>query len=148
MSRYFSKIVLSLLIAAPLVLVPSFSANANPPANATSAPSTPHTPPPPPSNPLPNPSLAPKDFENSVTPPDSVSPIYEVDSNYMQSEIEELQAKVDAQDDQLRRMSGLLAAMIIILAIMMLVRSFRSKPKLKPKPPSASEEKPKYGLNV
>ena len=146
MSRYFSKIVLSLLIAAPLVLVPSFSANANPPANATSAPSTPHTPPPPrpPSNPLPNPSLAPKDFENSVTPPDSVSPIYEVDSNYMQSEIEELQAKVNAQDRRFHLLIGLLTVAVIILLIRTLLRSFKSKPE----PQSASEEKPKYGLNV
>lgn len=143
MSRYIRNIVLGLLIAAPLVLVPSLAANAVPPANATSAPSSPHTPPgshessSEPTVPV----LTNEPAEEGVVPPDSVVPL---DSGEYQSPplVDGAQTPYDLLEDRVNALSasmkwmsvGNFGLLVMIIALLLRGRKKPQRPELDPEP--------------
>jgi len=150
LSRYFSKIVLGLLIAAPLVLVPSFSANAADATAPMSAPTPPNVPTPghvpPPANPV-TPQKPPtmKDPRNDVLPPGVVplgpgeyrlAPV--VDGAPTPYDL--LDVRVNALSTSLKWMA-VGNFVLLVMVISLLVRGRKTRQRSEPDP------QPTYKLN-
>jgi hypothetical protein len=152
LSRYFSKIVLGLLIAAPLVLVPSFSANAADATAPTSAPTQPNVPTTghvaPPANPV-TPQKPPtmKDPRNDVLPP-GVVPLGPGPGAYHPLPMEDgaptpydlLDVRVNALSTSLKWMAAG-NFVLLVMVISLLVRGRKTRQRSEPDP------QPTYKLN-